>query len=78
MTHAAPHFWVQPLRYLRWSARERPAYFYSCVIAAAGPVMLFTVPPLRRRFGDPDAPVIPMTYPGMFSPGIAGRKKLFG
>ena len=58
-----PRFWATPIRYLRWSSREKPAYFWSCVIAAVGPVMVFTVPPIRHYFGDYDAPTIPMTYP---------------
>ena len=27
---------------------------------------LAVVPPLRHALGDPDAPPIPLTYPGMF------------
>lgn len=61
---ATPRFWANPLRYCRWAARERPAYFWSVVIGAMGPVTLATVPPLRRRLGDEDAPPIPLTYPG--------------
>ncbi len=62
----APFFWQSPLRYLRWSARERPAYFWSVAVGAAGPVILAVVPPVRRYLGDEDAPPIPMTYPGVF------------
>ncbi|KAK3363445.1 hypothetical protein B0T25DRAFT_562460 [Lasiosphaeria hispida] len=70
----APHFWAAPIRYFRWAAREKPAYFWSVVIGAAGPVSLIVVPPLRHRFGDPDAPTIPMTYPIPSTP----RKTLTG
>lgn len=63
MSGGAPLFWQQPLRYWRWAARERPALLWSCVIGAAGPVMLAVVPPIRRRLGDPDAKRIPQTYP---------------
>lgn len=63
MSSVGPRFWAGPLRYCRWSARERPAYFWSVVIGAAGPVALAVVPPVRRAFGDVDAPTVPMTYP---------------
>ncbi|KAK4151447.1 hypothetical protein C8A00DRAFT_45340 [Chaetomidium leptoderma] len=58
-----PRFWAGPLRYVRWSARERPGYFWAVFIGALGPVSLLTVPPLRRAIGDPDAAPIPLTYP---------------
>lgn len=61
---AGPRFWAGPAKYLRWASREKPAYFWSCVMGAAGPVMLITVPPIRHRLGDEDAPPIPLTYPG--------------
>ncbi|KAK0628605.1 hypothetical protein B0T17DRAFT_487535 [Bombardia bombarda] len=69
-----PRFWATPVKYLRWASRERPALLWSCVIAGLGPVTLFTVPPIRHRLGDPDAPTIPMTYPVPTTP----RKKLTG
>ncbi|KAK2075061.1 hypothetical protein P8C59_009219 [Phyllachora maydis] len=69
-----PHFWASPLRYFRWAARERPNLFWSCVLGGIGPVMLFTVPPLRRFLGDPDAAPYPRTYPVPTGP----RKKLTG
>ncbi|KAK4187266.1 hypothetical protein QBC35DRAFT_515615 [Podospora australis] len=71
---AIPHFWQTPLRYLRWSHRERPAYFYSLLIAAMGPITLFTVPPIRKALGDENATPIPLTYPIPTGP----RKKLTG
>ncbi|KAJ4386385.1 n19m, NADH-ubiquinone oxidoreductase 9.5 kDa subunit [Gnomoniopsis smithogilvyi] len=74
MSGGAPLFWQQPLRYWRWAARERPALFWSCIIGGAGPVMLAVVPPIRHRFGDPDAKPIPMTYPIPAGP----RKQLSG
>jgi len=60
---SSPRFWAQPLRYLRWAAIEKPAIFYSIVVGSLGPVLIFTVPPLRKRFGDPQRPQIPLTYP---------------
>ncbi|KAI5293015.1 hypothetical protein KEM52_005893 [Ascosphaera acerosa] len=58
-----PQFWSTPLRYLRWASHERPAYFYSCLIGAAGPVCLVGLPPLRRALGDVDPAPIPLSYP---------------
>ncbi|KAI0476464.1 hypothetical protein GGR56DRAFT_674929 [Xylariaceae sp. FL0804] len=69
-----PRFWAGPLRYLHWSAREKPAFFWSCAIAGLGPVTLFTVPPTLEKLGYPRAPPIPMTYP--VPPGP--RKRLSG
>lgn len=63
MSGAAPFFWRQPIRYWRWSSRERPAIFWSCIIAAIAPVTLVAVPPIRHALGDPDAKPVPTTYP---------------
>ena len=67
MSGALPHFWHTPFRYLRWAAREQPAYFYSCVIAGLGPVFLTVVPPVRKYFGDVNPAPIPVTYPSTSS-----------
>ncbi|KAI1190750.1 hypothetical protein F5B17DRAFT_427226 [Nemania serpens] len=74
MSSPGPRFWAGPLRYLHWSARERPAYFYSCIIGALGPVVLFTVPPTRRWLGYEEVAPVPMTYPVPTGP----RKQLSG
>jgi hypothetical protein len=74
MSAITPRFWAGPMRYLRWASREKPAYFWSVVIGALGPVSMVVVPPVRRAFGDFDAPAIPLTYPSMHHPqddGIA-------
>ena len=70
---ANPHFFSQPFRYLRWAAYHKPAYFYSCVVGGAGPVILLTVPPIRRYLGEEKRPRIPMTYPGTSFGRRAGR-----
>ncbi|KAK0655901.1 hypothetical protein B0T16DRAFT_317706 [Cercophora newfieldiana] len=70
----APRFWASPLRYIKWAARERPAYFWSVVIGSAGPVMLITVPPYRRWRGYEVPSPVPMTYPIPTTP----RKQLTG
>jgi hypothetical protein len=65
MSYASPRFWAQPLQYLRWASRERPAYFWSLVIGTVGPIEIFAIPPLRAAlFKDSDPPQIPVTYPG--------------
>ncbi|MCJ1356831.1 MAG: hypothetical protein MMC33_006827 [Icmadophila ericetorum] len=58
-----PRFFRQPLRYLHWASIEKPAIFYSIVVGSIGPVMVFTVPPIRRYFGDGPKERIPLTYP---------------
>ena len=60
---STPRFWRQPLRYMHWASVERPAIFWSCVVGCIGPIMVVTVPPIRRYFGDGERPPIPMTYP---------------
>jgi len=59
----SPVIWSNPILYMRWAAREKPAIFWSVVIGSMGPVMAFTVPPIRHRLGDGPRPQIPLTYP---------------
>lgn len=59
----APLFWSTPLRYWRWAARERPAYFWSMVIGLAGPAAILVIKPIRYYVGDVDAPQVPLSYP---------------
>lgn len=75
MSNPTPRFWAGPLRYCRWAARERPAYLYSVLIGAAGPVMLVTVPPIQERLGYKRAPPVPMTYPGAFWANPLDRRR---
>ncbi|EMC94051.1 hypothetical protein BAUCODRAFT_124787 [Baudoinia panamericana UAMH 10762] len=56
-------FWSNPGAYINWAARAKPAIFWSIVVGGFGPVLLFTVPPIRRYFGDGPRPQIPLTYP---------------
>ncbi|KAK3905725.1 NADH-ubiquinone oxidoreductase 9.5 kDa subunit [Staphylotrichum tortipilum] len=74
MSGITPRFWATPLRFTRWAARERPGYFWSVVIGAAGPLIVAVVPPVRKRLGDEDAAPVPMSYP--IPPGP--RKTLTG
>ncbi|TAQ86212.1 hypothetical protein B7494_g5460 [Chlorociboria aeruginascens] len=71
---STPRFFSQPLKYLHWASIEKPAIFFSIVVGCIGPVMIVTVPPLRHRFGDPNRPEIPLTYPIPSGP----RKRLDG
>ncbi|KZO91937.1 hypothetical protein CALVIDRAFT_488242, partial [Calocera viscosa TUFC12733] len=45
------------------TAHESPVYFYSLLLGSMGPVLLITVPPIRRRMGivKPEEP--PRTFP---------------
>lgn len=69
MSGVYPRFWATPIRYLQWSARERPAYFWSIVVGAIGPISIPITLKIREWAGDENAPKIPVTYPGMFSRG---------
>ncbi|EIE89687.1 hypothetical protein G6F57_005495 [Rhizopus arrhizus] len=45
-------------------ALERPVIFWSCAIGAVGPVMVWTVPSIRRNyFGFKGYEPLPITYP---------------
>lgn len=50
-------------RSLQWLAHERPVIFFSLVLGFSGPVLAFTVPPVRRSLGHVPAPPIPSSYP---------------
>ena len=60
----SPRFFQQPIRYMKWASINKPAYFYSIMVGCAGPIMVVTVPPIRRYMGEEQIPKIPMTYPG--------------
>jgi hypothetical protein len=68
----SPLFFRQPLRYLKWASINKPAYFYSIIVGCIGPVMVVTVPPIRRYMGEEQIQKIPMTYPGTYGE-IEGR-----
>ncbi|KAH9996526.1 hypothetical protein BJV77DRAFT_987515 [Russula vinacea] len=50
-------------RYLQRQAHESPVLFYSVVLGAIGPVLAYTVPPIREHFGYRPPEPIPITYP---------------
>ncbi|KAF2398010.1 hypothetical protein EJ06DRAFT_513786 [Trichodelitschia bisporula] len=60
---STPQFWSQPLRYIHWASVRKPAIFWSIVIGCIGPIMAFTIPPIRYRLGDKRRPHIPLSYP---------------
>ncbi|GAA5994893.1 uncharacterized protein JCM10292_004415 [Rhodotorula paludigena] len=49
--------------YLQRQAHEQPAVFYSIAIGFVGPIMVLTVPDIRRRFGWKQVERPPTTYP---------------
>ncbi|KAF2019775.1 hypothetical protein BU24DRAFT_419400 [Aaosphaeria arxii CBS 175.79] len=68
MSAASPLFWNGPLRYLKWASVNKPAYFYSIIVGCIGPVMVVTVPPIRRYLGEEQIAKIPLTYPSTCEP----------
>ncbi|KAH8105407.1 hypothetical protein BXZ70DRAFT_524200 [Cristinia sonorae] len=50
-------------RYLQRQAHESPVIFYSCVLGAIGPLLVITVPPVRKSMGWKPADRVPTTYP---------------
>ena len=64
---SVPRFFQQPLRYLRWASHEKPAIFYSFVIASGGPLSFVIAPPIRRYFNDGPREKIPLTYPSKYT-----------
>ncbi|WWC59125.1 uncharacterized protein I303_101673 [Kwoniella dejecticola CBS 10117] len=44
-------------------AHESPVIFWSLAIGFAGPIMVLTVPPIRKSFGYKQAERIPTTFP---------------
>jgi hypothetical protein len=75
---ASPRFYQQPLRYLKWASINKPAYFYSIIVGCAGPVLVFTVPPIRRYLGEEPIPKIPLTYPSTTPYTHAQRRTTHG
>ncbi|CAO3573878.1 hypothetical protein BGZ70_009576 [Mortierella alpina] len=51
------------LQYIRRAAHEKPYIFASFVIAAIGPVLVVTVPSIRKSQGYVSPARIPDTYP---------------
>ncbi|THG92459.1 hypothetical protein EW026_g8451 [Hermanssonia centrifuga] len=50
-------------RYLQRQAHEQPVIFYSCLIGLIGPLIVVTVPPIRKSMGWQYAERLPTTYP---------------
>ena len=49
-------------------AHEQPVIFYSIILGLIGPVMVVTVPPVRKSLGWRPAEPIPTSYPGEYRP----------
>ena len=62
-TMAPVAFWSNPSLYIKWASRHKPAIFWSLVVGSMGPIMAFTVPPIRRAMGEKPRPQVPLTYP---------------
>jgi hypothetical protein len=60
-------FWSSPIRYLRWAQHEKPAIFWSIVLGAMGPPILFAGRPFREWIGDEIPKAIPTSYPGEYT-----------
>lgn len=63
MSTAAPFFFKEPLRYLRWASINKPAYFYSICVGLAGPGTIAVVVPARKYLGYERIAKVPQTYP---------------
>ncbi|KAF9512056.1 hypothetical protein BS47DRAFT_1298233 [Hydnum rufescens UP504] len=50
-------------RFLRRSAHESPVVFYSVVLGLIGPVMVLTIPPIRKSLGYLPPERFPTSYP---------------
>ncbi|BGP21681.1 n19m, NADH-ubiquinone oxidoreductase 9.5 kDa subunit [Rhodotorula toruloides] len=61
---STPNVFRRTYSFLQRSAHEQPAIFYSLALGAVGPILVVTVPPIRKRyFGYKPAERIPQSYP---------------
>ncbi|KAL1671231.1 putative NADH-ubiquinone oxidoreductase 9.5 kDa subunit [Schizophyllum commune] len=51
------------VRAMQYYAHEKPALFYALVIGGAGPLLIATVPPLRKAYGYVPPEMPPTSYP---------------
>ncbi|KAI0031014.1 hypothetical protein K488DRAFT_52972 [Vararia minispora EC-137] len=63
MASAVRSSFQRTYRFCQRAAHEKPAIFYSLVIGAIGPVMVLTIPPIRKKLGYVPPPPPPVTYP---------------
>ncbi|ODV98230.1 hypothetical protein PACTADRAFT_716 [Pachysolen tannophilus NRRL Y-2460] len=71
-----PVYYKQPFRWLSYHAHTRPYVFYATAIAALGPVFIFVVTPVRRKFLYEDH--VPLPVNGYPIPRRARDKNLKG
>ncbi|KAF8429116.1 hypothetical protein EV426DRAFT_583759 [Tirmania nivea] len=58
-----PLFFQSPIRYMRYASHQYPAIYWSVVIGAVSPVIVFGAPYIRKKLGYENSPRVPMTYP---------------
>ncbi|KAH8806521.1 hypothetical protein DL96DRAFT_623377 [Flagelloscypha sp. PMI_526] len=57
---------------MRYWSHEQPVMFYSVVLGGLGPLMVVTIPPIRRKYFGYVAPEpIPTSYPLPNRPRVA-------
>ncbi|PWN18288.1 hypothetical protein BCV69DRAFT_301424 [Microstroma glucosiphilum] len=50
-------------KYLQRSAHEQPVVFFSLLIGCTGPLLVVTIPPIRRSMGWKPAEKVPTSFP---------------
>ncbi|KAF8581958.1 hypothetical protein K439DRAFT_189115 [Ramaria rubella] len=55
--------WRNSFRYLQRQAHEKPVIFFSLILGCIGPVLVVTVPPVRKSMGYKPAERVPTSYP---------------
>ena len=78
MSSAAPFFFKEPIRYLRWASINKPAYFYSVCVGLAGPGIVAVVVPTRKYLGYERIAKVPQTYPSTRTSSMASGHVLIG
>ncbi|CAH1755847.1 13129_t:CDS:2 [Entrophospora sp. SA101] len=60
-------FFSRQINFLKKSAEERPAYFWSLAIGFIGPIGVLVIPDIRRKYFGYEPPLpFPTTYPSKF------------
>nr|CAG8486502.1 10636_t:CDS:2 [Entrophospora candida] len=63
-------FFSRQINFLKKSAEERPAYFWSLAIGFIGPIGVLVIPDIRRKYFGYEPPLpFPTTYPMMVNNG---------
>lgn len=75
MSAAAPKFWSQPIRFLRYVSHTKPHLVLAVGFGAAAPVLAIVGIPLRKKYLYPDAPEIPLSYPSKYTERREGTRE---